>query len=404
MSKLASRLAPAVIALAAALPAAGAPPAVTNPATPRDGVVVAPLVEQWRAGGEDDDVFFGNIGAVRTDAEGNVLLLDSQLSEVHRISPTGDHLGVIGAEGDGPGEVRRPNDMFVTADGTVCLLQGFPGRVVMLHPDGTPAGETTYKQAADAQSQFAVMVRGLALPDGMVLAGIRMSFGGGGTSRQEYFLARCDGAALQRSELLMKEHTIDYSDFALDELGMDFVWSRIAVLPDGRVVVAPARNEMSFTVHAPDGTPQLTFGRPCPPRTRTADESAQARRIIEAVGANYPTPPRHITIEDTPPAVGGLWATADGRVWVQPGGHQTDLPDGTWVRLDVYGPDGVFRRQVALAGDHDATRDGLHILPDGRIVVVTGSLDAFLSQQAVAGDAEAAETAPLEVICYAPVP
>ena len=388
--------------LGVATPTVAAP--VHNPATPRDGITTVTCVEQWRAGGEDDEVFFGNLGAVHTDGDGNVLLLDSQLSEVHVISPDGEHMGVIGAEGDGPGEVRRPNDMFVAPDGTVCLLQGFPGRIVRLHPDGTPAGEAAYKQAADAQGQFAVMVRGLAHPDGMLVAGIRMSFGGGSVSRQEYFLARCDAEGVQQTELLMKEHTIDYADFALDEMGMDFVWARVATTPDGTVFVAPERGAMSFQVYDRSGAPVRSFDRPYTARGRTDEENRQAHKVIEAVGANYPTPPSRITIESTPAAVGGMWATADGRLWVQPGGAPLDLPAGVWARLDVYDAEGVFTGQVDLVGDHDATRDGIFILPDGRLVVVTGSLDAFLSQQAVAGDEDAPEADPLEVICYAPLP
>ncbi len=42
---------------------------------------------------------------------------------------------------------------------------------------------------------------------------------------------------------------------------------------------------------------------------------------------------------------------------------------------------------MALPGDHDADQDAVHILPDGRLVVVTGALDAWLNQQAVGGGA-----------------
>jgi hypothetical protein len=80
------------------------------------------------------------------------------------------------------------------------------------------------------------------------------------------------------------------------------------------------------------------------------------------------------------------------------GRSQVDLPGGAWIVLDVFGPDGAFEKQVALPGGHDAGRDMLVILPDTRVVVVSGALDAWLNQQAVA--AGAAEATPLEVICY----
>jgi len=377
------------------------PATVHNTSQPAKGIVTVGMQELWRAGGDDDEVFFGTIGAVKTDREGNTLLLDSQLAEVHRIAPDGEHLGVIGKEGDGPGEVRRPNDMFIMSDGTICLLQGFPGRVVRLHPDGTPAGDATYNQGEGGQGQFAVMVRGLSNPAGMILAGIRMTFGGGSQSTQNYFLAQCDNDGNQLHELVGKEHIIDYSDFVLDENSMDFVWARVAIGPSDQIVVAPARDTMRFEVYDSDANLVRVFSREYMAQPRNDEQSRRARQIIEAVGANYPTPPRKIIIEDEQAAVVGLWITADGRIWVQTGNPGKDLPDGTWALLDVYDGEGNFEHQVALAGDHNPLNDSIFIQPDGRCVVVTGALDAFLNQQAVSAESTSEdEASPLEVICY----
>jgi hypothetical protein len=358
----------------------------------------AVLNEAWRAGGEDDEIFFGSIAAVAVDPQGRVLLLDSQLSEVHAYSAAGDHLAVLGREGDGPGEARRPSDMFVRPDGTVAMIQGFPGRIVLLNADGTPAGEAGYAPAGAGGGQFAVIVRGFAHTDGMALAGIRMSFGGGSQSTQSFFLSRCDARGAEQQVLLSKEHVVDYADLQMDELGMDFVWQRVAVGSDGRIYAAPERNAYAIRVFGPDGTLEATLERPYTAPARTDDQRETARRILEGVAANYPAPLRGVNIEDTEPAVGGLFPTSDGRLWVVTGRSQVDLPGGAWIVLDVFGPDGAFEKQVALPGGHDAGRDMLVILPDTRVVVVSGALDAWLNQQAVA--AGAAEATPLEVICY----
>jgi hypothetical protein len=398
----APRIVLVIILLAASAAAVlGAPPRVDNGASPVDGIVTASLKELWRAGGEDDDVFFGNVGRVTVDPHGNVVVLDGQLSEAHVYGPVGEHLATIGKEGDGPGEVRRPNDVFVTGDGTFCLLQGFPGKVIKLTPDGLPAGDATFSAGAASQGQFGVMVRGLAHPDGMVLGGIQMTFGGGSASDQTYFLALCDADAVQQRSLLEKHHTIDYADFALDELAMDFVWSRVAVAADGRTYAAPARNDYVVQVWSPDGTPERTFSRAYRSLPRDERRRDVARKIIEGVGANYPTPPRRITIEDVEPDINGMWAVAGGELWVQTSRGDAEPPAGAWTVLDVFDADGVFRRQLALAGAYDPLADGLHVLPDRRIVVVTGALEAFLNQMAVNSEEDAAqETTPLEVICY----
>ncbi|HOX24198.1 MAG TPA: hypothetical protein PLL30_00410 [Candidatus Krumholzibacteria bacterium] len=60
---------------------------VMNPARPPRGVQTVELEELWRAGGEDDDVFYGLIGKVCCDEQGNIFVLDSQVCQVYVYSP-----------------------------------------------------------------------------------------------------------------------------------------------------------------------------------------------------------------------------------------------------------------------------------------------------------------------------
>ena len=64
------------------------------------------LTELWRAGGEDDEYFSAPSAPSEPTSEGQIYLLDSQLSEVHVYTPDGEHLRTVGREGDGPGEMR----------------------------------------------------------------------------------------------------------------------------------------------------------------------------------------------------------------------------------------------------------------------------------------------------------
>jgi len=375
-------------------------PVIHSGGTAEQGLVQADLTEQWRLGGEDDEVFFGTVGAVRTDAAGHLYLLDGQLSQIHVFAPDGEYLSTVGREGDGPGEVRRPNDLFITPDGTLNILQGFPGKIVKLTPDGLPAGEANYAASAGSAGQFGVLVAGRSGGDDIVLAGIQMTMAGA-ISEQTYFLARCNRDGQQQAALLEKTHTINYADFRLDEGEMDFVWGRLAVGSDGRVFAAPQRDQYAIKVFGTDGTHQMTISRDFTAPPRTEAQSKLARQVIEAVGANYPVPPVAITIEDTEPVVGNLHLTADGRLWTQSSRSDMDLPDGTWVILDVFAPDGRFEKQVALRGDHDPARDAINVLPDGRIIVTVGALDAFLNQQGAGTDEDSGvEADPLSVICY----
>lgn len=393
-------LLPAAILLLAAASAQAAPNTVQNGAKPAKGARTAKLTELWRRGGEADDVFFGAAAAIQAGPGGQVLVLDSRLSDVKVLDAKGELVRTVGREGDGPGEARRPGDMFLGADGTLHLLQGFPGRIVKLKPDGTPAGEAKYGTGAPGSGQFSVLIRGLPHPAGMALAGIAMSFGNSSVSNQEYFLALCGPDGSRKQLLLSKQSTVDYADFSLDEMGMDFVWQRLAGAPDGRLFVAPERNQYLVRVYGVDGQPvrEITRAYQSPPRSPELKE--QARRILEAIGANYPTRPKRLNVEATSAAVAGLWVTADGRLWVLTGDEQPGRPKGTWCQLDVFAPDGTFEQQVALPGGHDQRQDALFLLPDRRLVVVKGALDSFLSQQAVAGEAKEEEGSDLEIICY----
>ena len=376
------------------------PPHIENPATAEGGVVTAKLTEAWRAGGEDDDIFFGSVATIRTDPDGTVYVLDGQVSEVHVYAPDGEHLRTVFREGDGPGEIRRPNDMYLGQDGTVCALQDFPGRVIKVDAEGLPAGEIRYSRGQSDQQQMAVLNRGFDLDEGLVLVGIRMVFGGA-VSEQTYFVAICDEEGTETVALVEKENPVDYANFVMTEAGMDFAWNRLAVGRDGTISVGPGRDTYEIQVFDSQGTLLRTIARDYTPGKRDDEEIKIQRQILEAIGAYYPRPPISFETENTSPAIAGMWATEDGRLWVQTGDAHKNTPEGTWMVLDVFSPEGTLEKQVALPGSYEGREDALYVQPDGRIFVVVGSLDAFLNQQAVNQDEESTEEqAPLEVICY----
>ncbi len=373
---------------------------IDNPAQPSGGIQKASLVEQWRLGGDDEDLFFGTIARVHLGPDGNIYILDGQLSQVQVISPDGEHLNSLSKEGDGPGEVRRPGDFFVSDNGNINILNGFPGRVVSITPDGTPIGSVGYS-IDGKQTQFGVFIRGLATKDGMILGGINMTFGGGPLSEQNYYLARCDAEGNQINRLTEKTSTIDYSDFRLTEKSMDFIWSRVAIGPDGLLYLAVERDDYSITVMEPDGTVKQIINRSYEAPVRTDRQKKIATQIIEAVAANYPAPLQGSEIEATEPAIGNLTITNDNRIWVSPGISDDDLPQGTWTLFDVFSPEGVFEKQVALTGSYNRNRDAVFVLPNSQFLVVTGALDAFLNQMgAVSSEDEQPEVDPLEIICF----
>lgn len=396
--RLAFALSLVVLAGIAAGPAQAAP-RIDNPAQAPGGVEIVQPTELFRVGGDDDEVFFGSVGSIHADADGNLYVLDSQLSEVQVYSPTGEHLRTLGGEGDGPGEMRNPSDMFLDSDGNVCVLQGFPGKVVKIAPDGTPAGLVPYS-VDGSPGQFHALISGQGYPGGMLLCGIRMVFSGPGQSDNIYFLDRCDAAGLRAVNLAEKTTQVNFANLVMDEGATDFPLFRNAVAKDGSIAVAIPRNGYEITVFEADGSVRHVIHRDYEPVVRTAEDSERQRDIQKAIGKNFPAPPKEIRIEETEPDIGRLFALDDGTLWVTTSRGEREHPAGSWLVLDVFDRDGKFIRQVALAGNHDARRDDLRLLPDGRLLVVVGSLDAWLNQMGTASEAAGAEADPLEIICY----
>jgi hypothetical protein len=376
---------------------------VHNGAKPAEGTVTRQLEELWRAGGEEDDIFFGSIPQVLADEQGNLYLLDGQLSEVKVYGPDGTFLRTLSREGEGPGEVRRPADMFFLPDGTLALVQSFPGKVVEIDREGNPAGGMMVGDADPSQGRMGVLVFGRCRGGNIVLSGMHMSFNPSGGMDQKFFVSQCDANGVEQHRYLEKSYPVNFQDFVLDEAGIDFIWSgRFALGPDGRVYMAPDRDRFAIQVLTPDGRLERVIERDVVPRKRTAEEKHEAELNMRGIGGSYPVQPREVTVLDTDPVVSGMYVDDDGQLWVATSTANRNLPSGILAAFDVFDAEGDYVRRLQLAGPGDPERDGLNIPSPDRIVVTRGSLDAWRNMQGVssgeAGSAE--EVAPLEVIVY----
>ena len=184
-------------------------PHVRNPSEPPGGSQTITVEELWRVGGEDDEVFFGVVAQVLADDQGNLYVMDSQLSEVHVFSAEGEHLRVLSREGDGPGEIRRPADMFFLPDGTLAMVQSFPGKIIKIDLAGNPAGTIELSGTDPSQGRFGVLNNGICQGNTIVLVGFHMAWDASqGIMNQNLFLSRCDETGKELHRYLGKEYPI----------------------------------------------------------------------------------------------------------------------------------------------------------------------------------------------------
>ena len=379
---------------------------VKNGAEPASGVTELELNELWRAGGADDEeVFFGVITQVESDADGNLYLLDTQLSQVMVFDAEGEMTGTLSRQGEGPGEVNIPADMCFMPDGSLGLMQSFPGKVVKVSLDDSPMGNLV-PGGGPAAGGFLLLRDINASGDNLVSCGemIRPNEAQTGQNRTA-FLSAFDAEGNKTVTFL--EHTREW-DFASGQ----FTWSEVDEYfvhyrkwdtgPDGRVYAAPNRENYEIHVWNADGTLDRIIERECPRWVRTDEENARIDAAMENLKRQFGQIPVTTEVSEYSEAVSSLFVTPDNELWVLTSHGILGLDEGVLNVYDVFDADGDFDRQVKVMCEGDSLQDAMMFTRDGRVVVVTGFMDAVQALQGggqAAGEEEEAE--PMEVICYA---
>ena len=397
-------LAAATLAPAGQLVTVDGVPYVRNGAEPAEGRQVKQLEELWRIGGDNDDVFFGMITQVLADEAGAIYLLDSQLCEVQVYSPDGEHLKTLFREGAGPGEVSRPRNLCLLGDGTVGVIQEFPGRMVRVDGDNVPVSSI---EAQGPDGGFVVLDGCFAGGPTLLFSGTILRQAEQGIQERDNFLSLYGLDGQERLRLASLPNQRDFNDFVFAERREmpSFFWAT-CVDRAGRVYTAPDRDAYRIEVRSPDGALERVVEREYEHLRRT-DESHQ--RLSDALDAVLYGAPFAYRIEierdeyDILTLQHGVRVREDGSLWVLPGRGAYGQPDGILLTFDVFDPAGHFVRQVSLGCPGNGVWDGLFFVGPDRAVVVTGHVEAMISQYADGGasisEDEDGGTA-MEVICY----
>lgn len=371
---------------------------VMNPASPADGTTSLQPRELWRIGGEtdDEDEIFGIISRARVDADGNLYLLDSQLSEIKVFDPDGNFLRSIGREGEGPGEFRGAQDMFFLPDGNLAVLQVFPGRLVGLTPEGEPVDDHPLPSAGEGG--FVLLFAGGGVVGDKLALSIGVNHFESGVFDQERSVVVIDDAGEIVTKLYSEKRGLNMSAPVFKEStwnSFDRVWT---VGSDHRAYIPTSWSEYRIMVCDENGTTRF-IERAYEARKRSAAEKERWSKLYNEFTKNQ-VPGSHWEIEDNERDVMQIFAREDGSLWVLSSQGVFDRPDGSMGVFDVFDPQGHFVRQVTLMGDADPIKDGFFFEKD-RLYVVTDFLAAAMSAQG--GSTEALgeeEPEPMSVVCY----
>ncbi len=374
-------------------------PHMMNPAEPIEAPTSIKLEKLWHVSGDDsDDYLFGVLIRITSDDQGNIYVLDSQLHQVMVFTEDGEYLRSVGRQGEGPGEFNRPSDLFMTPDGNVAVMQGMPGKIVLMTPDGEPAGNHPVPEPDDGGMQ---MFSGGQLAGGqLVLSAERFSRREDGMTISSALIG-INKTGKQVATYFTQEDKRDFANLTFEEKKMRnnaVTWSAAG---DGHVYASDNFDAYYIKVYKADGTLERVIEREYKSRVRSPEEIEEnTPRVMIRRGNQSQTP--EVKASETDRDIQQIYPREDGTIWVLSSHGAFGAPEGAIATFDVFDQQGKFVRQVTLEGQGSYRRDGFHFVKD-RLYVVTGLRSArramFGGDSGSADDSEE-DDEPMGIICY----
>lgn len=352
---------------------------VTSPA--RDRTLRWTFEEAFRLGGDDEgpgSFTSANYDEVGADGAGDIYVLDRQAFRVVVFGPDGTHVRSMGAEGEGPGELRFPVSFAVREDGRAAVFDIGRGAMISWGPDGSalPPHPFPYYTEPGTIRHFALTPVGYAVARG----------GAPPDADTREIELRAWPIAVSPEAPAPDTAVLTRLRFPMPEMA-DFGCMRIAFQPlfaplvqwdaEGDRIAAVHGVEYAVDLYDLDGTWVRSIRRDLPVRQATeADAVAEAEpglRMRSGAGSCEASAEEVVEARGFAPAlpsIRNVLLAPSGELWVQrfvPGGRGGDTP----APVDVFGADGAY-----LGTLPDGTRFPLLILPDGRVALEeTDALD-----------------------------
>ncbi len=371
-------------------------PRIHNPSTPSLGKEQLKLTELWRTGGEDEDVIFGEIVDVVTDAAGNYYILDNQLCQVMVFSPIGEFQRTLSREGEGPGEIQQPIDLLLLPDESRGIAMGFPGKIVRIKYNDAPMG-TLYPVGDPADGGFGVL-RGARYNDGILAAcGGYIEFSGEGGGSNNRNISLTDLSCSERTSILEKSTPMLFAERKYIEADEYYVTGRWDLSPDGRIYAAANRDRYEISFYDKAGQLSGIIERDYEPRRRTQAEKDLVGSDMQ-VEINGEQIEFDRFVEDYDECISRLFIADDGTLWVQTAHGTNDLPKDILEIWDLFDKDGKYIKQISVPLGAEINSGTTYFPGRNKLVVITSPGDESAEDETESESSD--ETEPLEIICY----
>jgi hypothetical protein len=299
---------------------------VMNPKQPCYPGTVLKLTEEIRIGITDGrpEYSFGRISGIAVDGHGCIYVADDKNINIKAFDANGTYLRTIGREGQGPGEIGSPYNVFVSSQGKILVPDG---KNLKLHVYSA-LGE--FQQDKSFGSRFP-MLTVLGIQNELYV----LNFGGDFQTGTYFEFSRLDEDLHPVSVL----HKIDIPPGPLRESLSEKI-PLFTVRSDGCLAMGfPKTDEYRIRILDPQGRMTMVITRDFERVSIPEDLLDKAKKSLPPGVAN--DLPTHFA------AFLRLMADDEGRIWAQTPPTGPEDKSFTW---DVFDPEGRYLTNVRIPG------------------------------------------------------
>lgn len=326
------------------------------------------LERLFTLGGEEEgpeSFYFLPVGAVGSDGEGRIYVLDLTDRRVVVFGPAGGVIRTMGGEGGGPGEFAEPNGIAVSAEGEVSVFDFGKGGLVRFAGDGTVLPEQPLQEFPTWSEQRHFDVVG----SGYAVSSIADSPGAGDRTHQLRVIDAGGSAAVSLAELEPVRPRRVLSERCGGGISRAPIFSS-DIIWDARGDRVALNAEPGYSIAVTDETGRITRIVRRPLTSPAATRDLALAEVDEGFTIDFGRGPCTITAQelveglgfaDAVPLVRNVRLASDGGLWVE----RRAGDDVTRSRIDVFDPAGEYVGTLP-----SGTPFPVLLLPDDRVAVV----------------------------------